>query len=267
MKIYKYWQVVMEKASIDQTEVEIKCYGGSNVSEADAGLKAKEKIEKVKRKIAGESHLFDTYEAEIREEIVRAIDEKAIITRNRYGAQVLNAQDLMIMDIDQPKFSFGDLFRKRDDTTGKQKIVEMVRKLSQKPAYRDCGFRVYETHKGIRVIVLGKTFDPKADATRAMMREFNCDPLYTLLCRKQDCFRARLTPKASRMKLRGHKVKFPRDAQEQQELQAWLSEYEAVSLNFSVCKLVEQIGPAYTLPEAARLHDEISGVGHSQKLA
>jgi hypothetical protein len=266
MQIYKYWVIEKGLVYFDRGKKEIKCYGGSNVSEADASVKAREKIEKVKNKIAGDKHAFDTYEAEIREEIVRVIDEQAIVTRNRYGAQVLNVQDVMIMDIDKPKASLLDILRRQADAKDKAKIVEQVRALSQKAIYQGCGFRIYETRNGIRVIVLGKRFDPQASATVAMMKEFNCDALYTLLCHKQACFRARLTPKPSRMKLRGYKVRFPRDVVAEQEFRQWLAGYEAASRDFSVCKFIEQIGGG-DIPEAVRVHDESTGIQWGQKLA
>ncbi len=264
MKIYRYWAIEKGKISFDQEVKEIKCYGGSNISEADAVAKAREKIAKIKSRIAGDNHVFDDYEVEIREEIVQAVDEKTVITRNRYGAQVLNVQDLMILDIDKPKSSFLDLFKKRVDD--KAKIIEMVRTLAQKSTYQGYGFRIYETCKGMRVIVLGKTFDPKAAETGRMMKEFNCDALYMLLCKKQDCFRARLTPKPSRMKVRGYKVRLFRDGEEEKKYKQWLSEYEAASRSFSVCKFIEQVGPGYAT-DAVKLHDEITGVNWSQKLA
>jgi hypothetical protein len=101
---------------IDGVEQNIICYGGSNISVEDAQVRAKEKAEKVKRKIKGEKHLFDEYEAEIREEILQIIDNHSAITRNRYGAQVLNVEKILILDIDKPKTSFGDLFRKKVGT-------------------------------------------------------------------------------------------------------------------------------------------------------
>jgi hypothetical protein len=266
MRIYKYWALERGTVRFDQEEKEIRCYGGSNVSEADAIVQAREKIEKVKSKIAGDEHAFDTYEVEIREEIVREIDEKAIVTRNRYGAQVLNVQDLMILDIDKPKASFLDIFRRQADAEDKAKIIEQVRALSRKSVYQSCGFRIYETRNGIRVIVLGKRFDPQAGSTVAMMKEFNCDALYTLLCQKQACFRARMTPKSGRMKLRGYKVRFPRDAETEKEFQKWLAGYEAACRNFSVCRFVSQIGRG-DVPEAVRFHDEITGVQWGQELA
>lgn len=264
MKIYRYWAIAKGKVAFDQEEKEISCYGGSNVSEADAIEKAREKIAKVKSKIEGDEHAFDSYEVEIREEIIREIDEKTIITRNRYGAQVLNVADLLILDIDEPRTSFWDLFKKPKDP--KTRILEMIRKLSAKTMYQAYGFRVYETYKGIRVIVLGSTFDAKAAATQRMMQDFNCDALYAFMCEKQDCFRARLTPKPARMKLRRHKVQFPRSDAEEAEFRAWLREYEAVSQNYSVCKFIEQVGSG-NATEAVRLHDEITGAHRSQKLA
>lgn len=264
MKIYRYWAIEKSKVSFDREEKEISCYGGSNISEQDAAEKAREKIAKVKSKIAGNDHAFDRYEVEIREEIIREIDEKNIITRNRYGAQVLNAQDLMILDIDKPQSSFFDLFKKQKDD--KTKIIELIHTLAQKPIYQGYGLRIYETFKGIRVIVLGAAFDAKAAATQQMMKEFNCDSLYTLLCNKQGCFRARLTPKPARIKLRAHKVHFPRNHEEDEKLQTWLSTYEAASRNYSVCKFIEQIGSGY-VSESVHLHDEITGAYAHQNLA
>jgi hypothetical protein len=179
----------------------------------------------------------------------------------------LNVQDLMILDIDQPKFSWGALFRKRNETAEKLRIVEMVRKLSQKPVYQVYGFRIYETRKGMRVIVQGKAFEPTARATGSMMKEFNCDRLYALLCKKQNCFRARLTPKASRMNFRGHRVKFPRGSEEETAFREWLAGYETARMNFSVCKFIEQIGSGTFVPDAVRFHDEITGAYRNLPLA
>src|SRR5687767_11114347 len=125
MKIYKHWVAEKQKILIDGVEQEITFYGGSNTSMEEALLRAKEKAEKVKRKIKGEKHLFDEYEAEIREEILRIIDDYSAITRNRYGAQVLNAENLMILDIDKPKptgSGLGGLFKKKDTRTPKEQI-------------------------------------------------------------------------------------------------------------------------------------------------
>jgi hypothetical protein len=266
MKIYKHWVAEKQKILIDDEEQEITCYGGSNISTDDARLRAREKTEKIQRKIEGEKHVFDEYEAEIREEILQTIDNHSAITRNRYGAQVLNAENLMILDIDKPKSSFGDLFKRKDAESDKAKILDMVRKLVTSSKYKDYGYRIYETYQGARVIVLGKDFNPRDHETKKMMDEFNCDPLYTRLCIKQGCYRARLTPKPYRMNMRAYKVRFPRNGDDH-EFQQWLTNYESESRSFSVCNLIEQIGMSHHLNDVIRLHDDITGVDFRQPLA
>ena len=268
MKIYKYWTIEKQKIIIDGTQQEVTCYGGSNVSMDDARAKAQEKAQKIQRKIAGEKHLFEDYESEIREELLQTIDDRSVITRNRYGARVLNVEKLMILDIDKPKSSGGGLaglFKKKDPRPPKEQIFDMVKTLAT-TKYTNLSFRIYETFQGARVIVLGRDFDPRDSETKKMMDEFNCDPLYTLLCIKQDCYRARLTPKPSRMKFRGFKVKYPREGDEG-EFQRWVSEYESMSRNFSVCKFVGQVGASHSMPDVVQLHDDVTGVGYPQRLA
>ncbi len=264
MKIYKYWTVEKQKILINGVEQEVTCYGGSNVSVEDARGKAREKAQKIQRKIAGERHLFEDYEVEIREEILQTIDDHSIVTRNRYGARVLNVESLMILDIDKPKPS-GGLFKKKDTRPPKEQIFEMVKTLAT-TKYKDIGFRIYETYQGARVIVLGKEFNPRDGASKKMMDEFNCDPLYTMLCVRQGCYRARLTPKPSRMKFRGFKVKYPREGGDS-EFQNWVSEYENMSRSFSVCKLIEQVGASYSMNDVVMLHDDVTGVSYPQRLA
>jgi hypothetical protein len=266
MKIYKHWATEKQKILIDSVEQDITCYGGSNTSIEEARSRAKEKAEKIKRKIKGEKHLFDEYEVEIREEILRIIDDHAAITRNRYGAQVLNAEKLLILDIDKPKSSFGDMFKRKDGSQDKLKIFDMVRKLASTSKYQGYGFRIYETYQGARVIVLGKEFEARDGETGRIMNEFNCDRLYMTLCQKQGCFRARLTPKPYRMNMRRYKVQFPR-AGDDPELQVWLADYERESRGFSTCRFIEQIGARHSTNEVVQLHDEVTGANFRQRLA
>jgi hypothetical protein len=268
MKIYKYWATEKQKILIDGVEQDITCYGGSNVSVDEARIRAKEKAEKVKRKIKGEKHLFDEYEVEIREEILRILDDHSAITRNRYGAQVLNTENLMILDIDKPKSSSGlaGLFKKKDTRPPKEQIFDAVRQLAITPKYKEYGFRIYETFQGARVIVSGRDFDPHAVETKRIMDEFNCDPLYITLCIKQKCYRARLTPKPYRMNMRRYKVQFPREGDDP-VLQEWLAEYERESRNFNTCRFIEQVGARHSMNDVVQLHDEITGANFRQPLA
>ena len=255
MKIYKHWVTEKQTILMDGMQQAITCYGGSNVSVEDARRKAQEKAEKVNRKIKGEKHLFDEYEAEIREEILQIIDDHSAITRNRYGAQVLNAEHLLILDIDKPKPSFGDFFKKKDLAQDKRKIFDMVRKLAVTPKYQ-----------GARVVVSGEDFDARDPETGRIMSEFNCDQLYMTLCQKQRCFRARLTPKPHRMKIRRYKIQFPREG-EDRELQRWLADYERESRGYNVCKFIEQMGTRHPVNDVVLIHDELTGANFRQPLA
>ncbi|MEY2817376.1 MAG: hypothetical protein RL275_839 [Chloroflexota bacterium] len=266
MKIFKYWIAEKTRINIQGEMKEITTYGGSNISLDDAGMKAREKTDLIKRKINGETDVFEDYEVEIREELLQALDDKTVITRNRYGAQVLNTENLMFLDIDKPKpAGLGGLFKKNAGTD-KEKIFEMIRNLALNSKYAELGFRIYETYQGARVIVTGRSFDARDSSTMAMMRDFHSDPLYAAICRKQGCFRARLTPKPYRLKLKAYKVKYPRDVVDDQ-FESWLQIYEAASRNFSVCKFIEKIGTSHGTTEAIRLHDEITGSGLSLPLA
>lgn len=268
MKIFKHWISEKRRVNIQGEEKEITTYGGSNTSIEEAALKAKDKMEKVIRKIDGERDVFEDYEVEIREEILQTLDSKIIITRNRYGAQVMNAESLMFLDIDKPKpTGLGGLFKKSSPESDKEKIYEMVRKLAASSKYQGLAFRTYETFQGARVIVLGRDFDPRAGDAMSMMREFNCDALYTAICRRQACFRARLTPKPRRIKMESYKVKYPREGMDA-AFEAWLQKYEMESRRYSVCRFVEQIGTSpFGMPEAVRAHDEVTGATARQPLA
>jgi len=266
MKLFKIWTSAKAKIVIGGEEKEIACYGGSNTSIEEAQLRAKEKLERLQRKINGDRQVLTDYEVEIREEILQTVDEKSIITRNRYGAQVLNAENLMFLDIDKPKSSLAGLFRKKDPQQDKAKIFDMVRKLATSPKYSALGFRIYETFAGARVIVLGKEFSTRDRDTIAMMNEFHCDTLYVAICRKQVCFRARLTPKPYRINMKAYKVKYPTDGDDI-EFQKWLRTYEYESRNYSVCKFIEQTGTSHYVVEAVQLHDEITGATVNRALA
>lgn len=265
MKLFKFWTSVKVNILIEGEKREINVWGGSNVSVEDAKVHALEKVSLIQNKINGDHTAFSGYEADIREEILKIIDNKSIISRNRYGAQVLNVENLMILDIDKPKFELLGLF-KRGPKDPKEKIYEMVRKFAASPKYNMLSFRLYETFQGARLIVLGRDFNPKEGTSQEMMRDFNTDPLYALLCVKQNCYRARLTPKPARIKIKRFRVHYPRDA-EDPNLAQWLKDYEYKSRDFSVCKFIEQIGASHSLSEAVRVHDEMTGASVNRPLA
>jgi hypothetical protein len=270
MRIFKFWTRIERPISIGGEPQTVHAYGGSNISVQAAAADAEQRLDAVRRRAAGEPvRDEETYEVDIREEVLARIDERNVVTRNRYGAAVLNSAEVLFIDIDEPRLGFMDLFRSKP--TGERKtarIVDQVKQLAMaSPALRGLGVRLYATHKGVRAIVTGRAFDPRAAETAKLLRQFNADGLYSCLCRKQGCFRARLTPKPFRMKCRTRKVVFPRaDAEQEAEHRAWVAEYDRVRAKFATCRLLCAIGHDVRDP-IVDWHDRETGATSGLKLA
>ncbi len=269
MRIFQFWARIEGSLTVDGKPQLVHAFGGSNVSVQTAERDAAQRLDAARRRIAGQPTDDESYEVDIREEVLARIDERNVVTRNRYGAAVLNSAEVLFIDIDEPCRGFLDLFRAKP--TGAQKtarIVEQVKRLAaQAPELRGLGVRLYETHSGVRAIVTGRHFDPKAASTRKLLGLFHADLLYSYLCRRQGCFRARLTPKPFRMKCRTHKVVFPRpDAKQEAEHCAWVNDYEQARRKFCACRLICAIG--HDVRDAVvDWHDRETGATSGLKLA
>ncbi|MBN2340432.1 MAG: hypothetical protein JXX29_01075 [Deltaproteobacteria bacterium] len=245
----------MGKLRVDGNAFDALFYGKSNSSEADARHDAGEQAKRVQARIDGTGEPKESYDVPIREEIVHRIDDRNLITRNRYGALVLNTEDLLFIDIDKPKFGFFEALLGKAKGTTKEQITRMVEARAAKSAYRHLSFRLYETNVGVRVIVQGMQASPVSKQVMTLMRDFNTDPLYAMLCEKQQCYRARLTPKPSRIKCNTPRVIFPRSETEQRTHQEWVRTYEQLSQSAAVCRHIKDIG-RFRENRTIRYHDE-----------
>jgi len=269
MKFYKYWVQEPVGIEVDGEQQPSVVYGHSNESEEDARENARQNANKVEARISGQSRDEEDYEIAMREEIVERIDDHNLISRNRYGALILNSENTMFVDIDDaPRPGiFKLLFGGGAKGSKLDRIVSMIEERIQKNSnYKSLGFRIYETRAGVRMIVTGRMFPPRDKQTRTLMRDFNADRLYTFLCHKQDCFRARLTPKASRMRHKGHRVVYPRTPEQEQVFQEWLVGYESKSSEYGVCRLVKEIGLKIQ-SSIVDLHDEKTHALEGKRLA
>lgn len=203
---------------------------------------------------------------------IRAADSTelaAIITRNAYGALVLNTRNLMFIDIDrkEPAQSPGviaglkALFRKKApgeaESTAAPPAVTEIRNVAER---RNLAARVYRTAAGYRVIVTSASFEASSPETEQVLRDFGADPLYIRLCRAQESFRARLSPKPWRCNLNQLPVGFPFITdKEKATYQAWVDKYESATTNLGTCEFVSIVGSGAVLPELQPLiavHDE-----------
>ncbi len=211
--------------------------------------------------------------APLREEIVRRVGEDAIVTRNRYGALVLNTPRVPFVDVDAPssgRGSRGGLFglfggQKADPAAA---TLEKVRAACRRSP--GTSFRVYRTAAGFRVLATDLTLDPTSSQAQALLADFSADPFFVKLCRLQASFRARLTPKPWRCGCALPPGSFPREGPAQRAFEDWLRSYESAIRSKATCELVETHGPGRTLPEAAGIvaeHDRACRVGVGLPLA
>lgn len=110
-----------------------------------------------------------------------------VTTTNSYGAQILNTDRMLIVDVDL-----------RSDSS-KPVIITDEKYALQTLAYAavmtKTNWRVYRTAAGLRYFEVSRPFDPTSALTRQLQHLLYTDPLYVTLCRRQETFRARLTPK------------------------------------------------------------------------
>jgi hypothetical protein len=92
-----------------------------------------------------------------------------------------------------------------------------------------------------------------------MFDALGADPQYARLCRVQESFRARLTPKPGRIGCGNPPGSHPRtEAATQATFRDWLERYEAACAGHSVCSFLGEYGSAAACASSqaiAALHD------------
>lgn len=270
MRIFRYWVRDFRKETKLSQTVEGWVFGGSNVSEQDAVADLNERWKGVCRRVfEGISRESSTYEADIREEIVQAVDEHTVITRNRYGAEILNCSSPVIVDIDDvaPSFwkrLFGGGGNSEEDRINR--IVARVRELVEKQKHGIRGARLYRTPAGVRAILACAETDPNSGYVETVMNVLDADPLYYHLCRKQNCYRARLTPKPRRINMKSLNQSWPVDEAKIRERENWVAGYRSVAAGYAACSFIEAIGETQS-SSTIDLHDRWSGALTGRSIA
>ncbi len=138
----------------------------------------------------------------------------------------------------------------------------------------DWHLRLYRTPAGLRVLVMHQTFQPDDPAVAECFRALGTDPVYVRMCRNQQCFRARVSPKPWRIGVSQHLRPRPGVwpvAPERLHLrQEWVEKYEAAARDYASCAFVESLGSSAVHPDARRvqeLHDELCRANSQLPLA
>lgn len=160
----------------------------------------------------------------IKPEIPKEVPKGDYISRCHYGALIINTRNIFIADVDIKKDSKYPQLRSKEAYT--DYFIKMSRYLMN-------DFVLHETFGGFRVIMVSQTCNPKGKLSQAYMELFLADPLYAHNCIHQGCYRARLTPKPTRVGMKD----FDKDLYKSEG--KWLGDYSKNIKDFAVCRLKE----------------------------
>ncbi|MGI9470645.1 MAG: hypothetical protein ACR2NZ_03865, partial [Rubripirellula sp.] len=101
--------------------------------------------------------------------------------------------------------------------------------------------------------------------------EFDADPLYRRMCKNQECFRARLTPKAWRCQIEKPPTRFPFSTPgEESAYRRWEKTYLAGIADYGTCSYLETVGSRdvdSALEGLVALHDDLTKATSTDRLA
>ena len=307
--IPRHWAAVRETHIFPgQGPFALTIYGSSDLSLEDARRDARERMDALVA-AGGPEQVHDSgleyYPSRrLPEELLEEVHSEdgtliAAITRNRYGAAVLNTDALLICDVDLPQedvgrsrssggragkrpgllsrlFGGGAIGRADGATDGIRdaaglpdelggpgsgergrvhaELLTSIRDFGAR--HPELGVRAYRTRHGFRLLVSGADAHPASERARTLMAEVRSDPLYMLLCRVHDTYRARLTPKPWRVEIDRFESLGTRTVSAP-EHQDWVRRYRDASAQVAVCRLLEVTGPAPSAEERRiiDLHD------------
>lgn len=271
MKFAKFWrevEVSVDKSFFGKSTVSI--WGASNDNSEEAMSNAKSRATRFMDLISSNSlslHDYEYWNGYIREEIIEealSSDGRilAVLTRNNYGALVLNSESVFFGDIDVAERSFISRILEKFGKIKKDKNYYIEKIETFQKHNQEYTIKVYETFAGLRIAITNQLFDSNSPATDAIFSSLDTDPLYVKLCKNQSCFRARLSPKPWRIGIDRPKSRFPRELKvDRNDFHNWLKNYQKISTNFSVTKLLKVFGSDKTHPDVDRvlsIHDKYS---------
>ncbi|TGE23205.1 hypothetical protein [Hymenobacter metallicola] len=284
MQIYSYWaRTTLAIGNETQGPFLLTAYTGSDESLAAAQAAGQQVLQRRYARLLAAEPLGGDYPAgpaPLREKVEQRLltpngELLAALTRNRYGSVVLNTPRVMLLDVDDADlrrplpstepFSLVEFFRKLFAPAGPPALALVpqeqiqLRLAAWLQLHPEWNFRLYRTRLGFRLLVTHRLIDPASPEAQEVFTALRVDTTYVGLCRAQDCYRARLTPKPWRIGFQRPPHPFPYDTAEQLAAQQqWEKQYAVLSQPFSVCHWVGEYGSGQVAAEArqvAELHD------------
>ena len=138
--------------------------------------------------------------------------------------------------------------------------LQPIKNFSQQ--YPDWHLRIYRTPLGYRILTMHQTFDPGGEDTHDFFKATSTDPLYMKMCKNQQCFRARLTPKPWRIGMTHITPRpgvWPINPTRLPARLKWIQEYDRISRDYAACSFMTRLGSKTIDAKAAaiqKLHDD-----------
>ena len=236
----------------------LRLWGWSVSSAADAASVAARRLGEVAHRIRTGQPLGRDYypRTPLREEPLREIrgdsgELLGVISRNSYGAEILNTDQILIADVDLPSVRpaalrtrmlariFGADKRDRQGLHSEGTVVERIQEFARtRPHF---GVHMYRTAAGFRVLITGAQAPPDSEEARRILSDLAADPLYARLCAVHRTYRARLTPKPWRAGMRALPHRWPWTNQAAADRAArWIGRYREQSARYAVCQRIRR---------------------------
>lgn len=267
MRIPPYWARGRYTATSDGDRPQVfTAFGWSFSSAEEAAADAESRARRAFEAFSQKSHprAYEYLDRPLREEVLEdiAVGDALVasITRNRYGALVLNSARVLFADVDfsEPHAGLVERLRlvfsaRRRQARAQAAIDETLARVEgwarRNPSR---SFRLYRTREGLRLLFTDRLYDPAAAETTSLLNELGTDPMYVRLTRNQQCFRARLTAKPWRCGCARAPGQFPwADASAERVFRDWEAEYIRKQAGFRACALQSQFGRTADIREIA----------------
>lgn len=148
--------------------------------------------------------------------------------------------------------------QQRFTTAPEQCSLALIRNFSQQHPHWH--LRVYRTPKGYRILAMHQTFEANGKDAQLLFNAIQADPNYVRMCKNQNCFRARISPKPWRIGMNRLRLGvWPVDPQGLTIREAWVRDYQQRAEPYASCRFVEQFGSQMVNAKAKRvqsLHDQ-----------
>jgi len=282
MKLYRYWAAAERHITdAEGYPLWLRKWGGSNESFEAAQADATTRVEALATRLQQKADLMwaseYTYSTrDLPEELVEEISPTEGITRNRIGCLILNTEDICIADIDFETIGlFGklkSLFKKPVDQEA-QHLAFLQEWLRERP---NTGVRAYRTAAGLRYIFTHNRCKVN-EKSIGILTQLGSDKLYVRLCREQQSYRARLSPKPWRVAKpdysdwTGMPTRYPRlDAADEADFAKWSQTYARQCQPYATCRFIGHFGKTETeasLAAVIELHDRQTEAFSNKPLA